>query len=79
MGPDPVLNPHRGVELIVQSDERIAGRQHSKKHSHTHSSSLDRKELHHTLGTCRIEGREDGLGDEPVFPQPPCLSQTTQP
>ena len=24
--------------------------------------------------TCRIEGRESGLSNKPVFPQPPCLS-----
>ena len=26
-----------------------------------------------------MEGREDGLSNEPVFPQPPCLSLNTQP
>ena len=34
MGPDPVPAPHRGVELIIRSVARMAGRQHSKKHSH---------------------------------------------
>ena len=33
MGPDPVPEPHRGVELIIRSDTWMAGRQHSKKHS----------------------------------------------
>ena len=34
MGPDPVPELHRGVELIIRSVARMAGRQHSKKHSH---------------------------------------------
>ena len=33
MGPDPVPEMHRGVELIIHSIARMAGRQHSKKHS----------------------------------------------
>ena len=33
MGPDPVPEMHRGVELIIRSLARMAGRQHSKKHS----------------------------------------------
>ena len=33
MGPDPVPETHRGVELIIRSLARMAGRQHSKKHS----------------------------------------------
>ena len=36
MGPDPVPETHRGVELIIRSLARMAGRQHSKKHSQTH-------------------------------------------
>ena len=34
MGPDPVPELHRGVELIIRSVAQMAGRQHSKKHSH---------------------------------------------
>ena len=34
MGPDPAPELHRGVELIIRSIARMAGRQHSKKHSH---------------------------------------------
>ena len=34
MGPDPVPELHRGVELIIRSVARMAGRQHLKKHSH---------------------------------------------
>ena len=34
MGPDPVPELHRGVQLIIRSVARMAGRQHSKKHSH---------------------------------------------
>ena len=34
MGPDPVPELHRGVKLIIRSVARMAGRQHSKKHSH---------------------------------------------
>ena len=34
MGPDPVLQLHWGVELVIRSGVRMAGRQHSKKHSH---------------------------------------------
>ena len=33
MGPDPVPELHRGIKLIIQSVARMAGRQHSKKHS----------------------------------------------
>ena len=35
MGPDPVPESHQGVELVIQSIARAAGRQHSKKHSQT--------------------------------------------
>ena len=33
MGPDPVPEVHRGVELIIRSLARMAGRRHLKKHS----------------------------------------------
>ena len=33
MGPDPVPEAHRGVELIIHSIAWMAGRQYSKKHS----------------------------------------------
>ena len=33
MGPDPVPELHRGVELIIRSIAQRTGRQHSKKHS----------------------------------------------